>query len=135
MSDTPATSASVASRLTDEEIHKLARIAEEVFSSEYEISAVLRDYVRMRTENSELEREIESKKGRINGLLTDLNHKERCIVKRTYENARLWKLTNAVKAKVAECRSCDTYNYTEYCREAIEDIERLLAEAEKGEAK
>ena len=102
MYNTTTTPASVASRLTDEEIETNARgVLNMAWFSNYEeagcspekIAAVLRDYVRLR------------------------------------------RLENAVKAKVAECSSCDTYNYTEYCREAIEDIERLLAEAEKGEAK
>ena len=110
MPNTNTTPASVASRLTDEEILKNAsRVDELSYDGEIgsfggfscgdnspnteDVAAVLRDYVRLR------------------------------------------RLENAIKAKVSDCRSCDTYNYTEYCREAIEDIERLLAEAEKGEAK
>lgn len=110
MANTPTTHASVASRLTDEEIERLARIAEDdgvLYAEDAgDTVAVLLDYVRLR------------------------------------------KMANAIKAKVDAVNkmpSAPLYggvenqkiNGEKMCAKitAFAEITRLLAEAEKGEAK
>lgn len=105
MPNTPTTPAFVASRLTDEEIERLARITEEdgvlYTEDEGDISAVLRDYVRMRRMNAEL---------------------RKCVKDAVLQNCALCESKNTV--------ACDTDGF---CSERR--WKKILADSEKGAAK
>lgn len=105
MSNTPTTPASVASRLTDEEILKLAKDCDGLVSTDYATGEP--DY------------------------FGDLEVKKAAVLR---DYVRLRKLVDAIGRTVIDCCNLENDDKWKHDA-AIYDIKRLLAEAEKGEPK